>query len=82
MYYVDAKNELHEICFGSDTGAWYKGSMDKLEIKVAPKSLLTVNIDDQWLKLYYQKDGGSSMYVTWVVKGEVSWSSRRIASGF
>ena len=43
-------------------------------LTVAPKSLLTAAVDDQLLKVYYQRDGGKEMWVTWVVTSEEAWS--------
>jgi Fungal fucose-specific lectin len=59
IYYIDDK-QLHEMCWSSNgtNEGWYRGSLDIALIKVTPKSLLAVNVDDQWLKVYCRGVGG------------------------
>jgi hypothetical protein len=47
------------MCWSSNgtNEGWYRGSRGTALIKVAPKSLLAVKADDQWLKVYYQRVG-------------------------
>jgi hypothetical protein len=59
IYYIDDNNQLHKMCWSSNgtNEGWYRGSMGTALIKVAPKSLLAVNVNDQWLKVYHQRVG-------------------------
>jgi hypothetical protein len=58
IYYIDDK-QLHETCWninGTNEGR-YRGYLDTALIKVTPKSLLAVNVDDQWLNVYCRRVG-------------------------
>lgn len=61
---------------------WFRGSLTSQEFKASPKSVITTAVTQEQLKVYYRgdddDDGNPRLWVTWVTKGETTWSRRPI----
>ena len=82
VYYIDKGNRLSELCWNVEK-QWFKGSLNTQEFKASPNAVITTAVTKEHLKVYYRgeddDDGRPRLWVTWVTKGETTWSRRTIA---
>lgn len=61
---------------------WFNGTLTDQEFKAQPGSVVTAAVTKEQLKVYYRgedhDDGRARLWVTWVTKGETTWSRREI----
>lgn len=80
VYYVSSQGWLSELC-KTGSGSWTNGSLNNSNYEASPKSLLTASVDNYGqgqLKLYYNRDNDSMMWVNFVTMGTQAWSRRKI----
>ena len=74
IYYVDKENTLAEIAKSGD-GNWSLGKLGRSKHFVAPKSALAAGVDDNGVRLYFQRNDLGTIMTTFSSKSKPNWSA-------